>query len=64
MLSLHSKHINKNLIGMYRYDGLDILRNTSGVEAEKLKKKFEKLFKEKDADIIVRCNLKIIIISI
>ena len=49
---------------MYRYDGLDILRNTSGVEAEKLKKKFEKLFKEKDADIIVRCNLKIIIISI
>ena len=48
MLSLLSKHINKNHIGLYRDDGLAILKNTSSPEAEKLKKKFQKLFKEKD----------------
>ena len=59
MLSLLSKHINKNHIGLYRHDGLAILQNTGGPEAEKLKKKFQKLCKEKDLDIIVQCNLKI-----
>ena len=59
MLSLLSKDINKNHIGLYRDDGLAILKNTSGPAAEKLKKKFQKLFKEKDLDIIVQCNLKI-----
>ena len=59
MLSLLSKHINKNHIRLYRDDGLDILKNTSSPEVEKLKKKFQKLFKEKDLDIIVQCNLKI-----
>ena len=44
MLSLLSKHINKNHIGLYRDDGLAILKNTSGPEAAKLKKKFQKLF--------------------
>ena len=29
-------------------DGLVVLKNTSGPEAEKLKKKFKKLFKEND----------------
>ena len=41
MLSLLSKHTNKNHIGLHRDDGLAILKNTSG-EAEKLKKKFQK----------------------
>ena len=59
MLSLLCKHINKNHIGLYRDDGLAILKNTSGPEAEKLKKKLQKLFKEKDLDIIIQCNLKI-----
>ena len=36
-----------------------ILKNTSGPEAEKLKKKFQKLFEEKGLDIILRCSLKI-----
>ena len=48
MLSLLSKHINKNHIQLYRDGGLAILKNTSTPEAEKLKKKFQKLFKEKD----------------
>ena len=59
MLSLLSKHINKIHIGLYKDDGLTILKNTSGLAAEKLKKKFQKLFKQKDIDIIVQCNLKI-----
>ena len=59
MLSLLSKHINKYHIGLYRDDGLAILKNTSGPEVEKLMKKLQKLFKEKDLDIIIQCNLKI-----
>ena len=59
MLSVLSKHINQNHIGLYRDDGLAILKSTSGPEAEKLKKEFQKLFKEKDLDIIIQCNLKI-----
>ena len=59
MVSLLSKHINKNHIGLYRDDGLVILRNTSGPETEKLKKKLQKLFKEKNLAIIIQCNLKI-----
>ena len=59
MLSLLSKHSSSNHIELYRDDSLAILKNTSGPEAEKLKKKFQKLFKEKDLDIIVQCNLKI-----
>ena len=53
MLSLFSEHIKKN------YIGLAILKNTSRPAAGKLKKKFQKLFREKDLDIIVQCNLKI-----
>ena len=57
ILSLLSKHMNKNHIGLYwDDDGLAILNNTSGPEAAKLKKKFQKLFKEKDLDIIVLEN--------
>ena len=59
MLSLLSKHIKENHIGLYRDDGLVILKNTNSPEAEKLKKKFQKLFKKKYLDIIVQCNLKI-----
>ena len=47
MLLLLSKHINKNRIGLYGDDNLAILNNTSGPEAEKLKKKFQKLLKKR-----------------
>ena len=59
MLLLLSKQITKNDIGLYMDDGLAILKNTSGPAAKKLKKKFQKLFKEKDLDILVQCNWKI-----
>ena len=47
LLSLLRKHINKNDIELYRDDSPAILKNNSGSEAEKLKKKFQKLLKEK-----------------
>ena len=56
MLSLLNKRINKNRIGLYRNHGLSILKNTSGPEEEKRKKKNEKLFQGKDIDIIVQCT--------
>ena len=59
LMTLFSKHINKVHVRLYRDDGLAILKDTSSPEAEKCKKKFQKLFKEKDPDIIVQCNLKI-----
>ena len=59
MLPLLNKHINKNHIGRHRDNGLAILKNISGPEAKKFKKKSQKLFKEKDLDITVQCNLKI-----
>ena len=52
MLSILRKHINKNYIELYRDNDLAILKNTNGLAAEKL-------FKEKDLDIIFQCNLKI-----
>ena len=58
ILSLLSKHINKDHIGLYSDNSLAIFKNTSGPKAEKLKKKFQKLFKEKDLDVVVQYNLK------
>ena len=56
---VHSRILCKNHIGLYRDAGLAILKNTSGLEAEQLKKHHEKLIKEKRLDIIIQCNLKI-----
>ena len=61
MLSLLSKYINKNRFGLHKDDGLAILKNTSSLEAEKLNKKYQKLFKEIELDIIIQYNLKITI---
>ena len=36
-----------------------LIISSSGPAAEKLKKKIQNLFKEKDLDIIVQCNFKI-----
>ena len=40
ILSLLSKHISKNHIGLCRDDGLALLKNTSGPEAKNLRKSF------------------------
>ena len=43
MLSLLSKHITKNHIGLHRDGGLAILKNASVPEGKKLNKQFIKL---------------------
>ena len=42
------KYVMKNHVGRYTDDGLAILKNTSVPAAEKLKKKLQQIFKEKD----------------
>ena len=45
MLSLLSKHLYKNHIGLYSDDSLAVLKNTSGPAAEKLLKHLKKVSK-------------------
>ena len=51
---------NKNDIGLYRVDGLAIFRNAIGPQAEKIKKHFQNIFRKNDLNIIVKCNLKMV----
>ena len=55
-----SRIYNKNDIGLYRDDGLAVFRNTSGPQAEKIKKHFQSMFRKNNLSIIVKCNLKIV----
>ena len=61
MLNLLSKKYNKNDFGIYRDDGLVILKNKSGSQSEQVKKNIQKIFKEHGLDIITECNTKIAI---
>ena len=60
MLSLIGDKYNSNDIGLYRDDGLAVFKTTSGPQSEKIKKTFEKMFKNKGIDIIINCNMKIV----
>ena len=42
--------------GPYRDDGLAIVKNMSGPESEKVKKKLQVLFKKFDLNLIIECN--------
>ena len=53
MLNILSKKYNKNDLGLYRDDGLAVLKNKSGPESGKLKKNIQKIFKEHGLDIII-----------
>ena len=55
-----SRIYNKNAIGLYRDDGLAVFRNTSGLQAEKIKKHFQSIFCKNNLSIIGKCNLKIV----
>ena len=55
-----SKKYNKNDLGLYRHDGLAVLKNKNGPQSEKVKKNFKKIFKENRLDIIIQCNMKIV----
>ena len=53
------KH-NKREVGLYRDDGLAVFKNLSGPENEKIKKDFQKIFKENGLDIVIQCNMKVV----
>ena len=60
LLSLIGNKYNPNNIGLYRDDGLAVFKNTCGSQSEKIKKTFQKMFKNKGLDIIINCNMKIV----
>ena len=60
MLSLIGNIYNRNNIVLYRDEGLAVFKNTSGPQSEKIKKTFQKMFKNKGLDIIINCNMKIV----
>ena len=51
------KYYSKN-IGLYRDDGLALLKNVSGPASEKIQKHLQYLFKQKGLQIIIEYNLK------
>ena len=54
------KLMNKKDFGLYRDDGLGILRNTSGTEAARKRKIIIKIFKECGLSITFEVNKKIV----
>ena len=54
------KLMNKKDFGLYRDDGLGILRNTSGPEADRKRKSIIKIFKECGLCITCKVNKKIV----
>ena len=60
MLNLLSKKYNKNDLGLYRDDGLVVLKNKSGPQLEQVKKNIQKIFKGHELDINIQCNMKIV----
>ena len=59
---LHLLHniLDKDFVGLYKDDGLTILRNLSGPEIEKKRKAIIMLFKEFEWNISIQTNLKIV----
>ena len=60
MLSLTSNKYNPNNIGLYRDEGLAVFKSTSGPQSEKIKRTFQKMFKNKGLDIIINYNMIIV----
>ena len=56
MLSILSKHINKNYMGLHRNGDPAFLTKSNCRRSRKIQEKVSKLFKQKDLEIIVQCN--------
>ena len=61
MLSLIGNKLDPKSIGLYRDDGLAVFKNINGPQSEKIKKTFQKMFKNKGLHIIIKCNMKMLI---
>ena len=53
LLNQLSNKYNKKDIGLYRDDGLAVFKNKSGPQAERIKKDFQKTFRENDLNIVI-----------
>ena len=51
---------DKNNIGLYRDDGLGILKNLSGPEMERTRKVITKLFQDCGVSITIKVNQKVV----
>lgn len=60
LLDTLAKKYNRKNISLYRDDGLTVFKNISGPESERIKKDFQKTFKNHVLDIIIQCNMKIV----
>ena len=60
MLSILAEKYNKDDMGLYRDDGLAVFKNASGPQNERIKKDFQKTFKDKGLDLVIECNKKIV----
>ena len=60
ILNLLSNILDKDLVGLYRDNGLAIVRNLSGPKIERKRKAIIKLFKECGLNIAIQTNLKIV----
>ena len=50
--------IRKENVGLYRDDGLGIIRNSSGPEIDRMRKQIINVFKECGHNIVIKMNLK------
>ena len=50
----------KIAIGLYRDDGLSVLKNKSGTQLERIKKNLLKTFKDFGLEIVAESNLRIV----
>ena len=57
MLSIVTSKYNKKDIGIYQDDGLAVFKNKSGPQSERIKKEFQKTFKNHKLDIVIQCNM-------
>ena len=60
LLDKLSKLVNGNDVGLYRDDGLSVLRNMSGPEVDRKRKQIIKLFKECKLNITIQTNIHIV----
>ena len=60
MLSLISEKYNKQDFGLYRDEGLGVVKNKSRPETEKVKKNIQKVFKGNKLYIVIKCNMRLV----
>ena len=60
LLNKLSKIVDKESVGLYRDDGLGVLRNLSGPQTERKRKAIVKVFKDCGLRITIQANLQIV----